>query len=100
MSHQAIDFLKTTFTSNTQPVFSDNASGIDIITVERKNFLNFIKAQEEMFLCHFIDRTSQRNGRKEKNSNYLSASTVTVQTREVNENGGRPSPLFTAVRLF
>jgi glucose-6-phosphate isomerase len=99
MNNQAIDYLKNTFTSTIQPVFSDNASGIDTFTLDRRNFLRFIEEQEKKFMCSFIDRTTQRNGRKEKNHYYLSANTVAIQARENNEHAGRPSLLFTAVRF-
>jgi effector-binding domain-containing protein len=98
MSNQVIDYLRTTFTSAAQPVFSSNASGIDTVVVERKQFINFVEEQEKTFMCSFIERTTQGNGRKEKNSNYLSAVKIPVQVRDVNSTGGRPSPLFIAVR--
>jgi hypothetical protein len=98
MNNQAIQFLKTTFTSNSAPEFSNNPTKIDKFSVGRREFLNFVKNQEDTFLCSFVDISSRTNNRRAKNEEYLNATEVVVPARS--ENIRRLSPLFTAVDVL
>jgi hypothetical protein len=95
MNNQAIEFLQNTFTSGHAPQFSNNPDKIDVFSIHRGSFLNFIKEQESAFMCNLIDMSSRTNNRRGKNEEYLASSQVVVSPRS--EIAGRPSPLFSAV---
>jgi hypothetical protein len=59
-SNSALDCLRNIFTSEVQPTFSDNPTGIDKITIHRTAFEKFIKDQNDMFFCTFLNNTTYK----------------------------------------
>ena len=65
----ALNFLKSTFTSNEVPQLSES-NKIEL-SIPKNSFRNWMREQEKTYLCKFINRTSSSDERKKRNEEYM-----------------------------
>lgn len=101
----AIGFLRSTFTSSTPVPYA--ASSVVELEINKDQFHDFVKQQEQRYMCTFISKSAGDKSRKEQNQKYWETVYPTVETAEereakrlklINSKAGRPSAVLSVVK--